>query len=81
MSRCPINGHYLRLHLVTFTLVLALYKNQVHEVCCMQVLDQVKIKSEVDRDVLVNIARTSLRTKLQEDLADLLTEVFMLLFY
>ncbi|ESO97378.1 hypothetical protein LOTGIDRAFT_231565 [Lottia gigantea] len=40
----------------------------------LEVLDQVKITREVDRDTLVQIARTSLRTKVHQDLADLLTE-------
>ncbi|OWF40965.1 T-complex protein 1 subunit zeta-like [Mizuhopecten yessoensis] len=40
----------------------------------LQVLDEVKIKREVDRDTLIQVARTSLRTKVYNDLADLLTE-------
>ena len=38
-------------------------------------LDEQKIPGEVDRDVLINVARTSLRTKVHADLADVLTEV------
>ena len=41
----------------------------------LQVLDQVKISCEIDRDMLIQVARTSLRTKVHNDLADLLTEV------
>ncbi len=38
-------------------------------------LEEIKIQQDIDRDVLINIARTSLRTKVNADLADLLTEV------
>ena len=41
----------------------------------LEVLDEVKVQSNMDRDMLINIARTSLRTKVHPDLADLLTEV------
>ena len=41
----------------------------------LEVLDEVKIQSNMDRDMLINVARTSLRTKVHPDLADLLTEV------
>jgi T-complex protein 1 subunit zeta len=41
----------------------------------LEILEQIKIKQEMDRDILVNVARTSLRTKVHPDLADLLTEV------
>lgn len=41
----------------------------------LEVLDQVKIKREIDRDTLIQVARTSLRTKVYQELADLLTEV------
>lgn len=34
----------------------------------------------MDRDTLVNVARTSLRTKLHSELADLLTEVIFFKF-
>ncbi|XP_060079122.1 T-complex protein 1 subunit zeta-like [Ylistrum balloti] len=40
----------------------------------LKVLDDVKVKREVDRDMLIQVARTSLRTKVYNDLADLLTE-------
>ena len=40
----------------------------------MEVLEQIRVKTDIDRDVLINVARTSLRTKVQEELADVLTE-------
>ena len=41
----------------------------------LEVLEEVKIKREMDRDTLVQVARTSLRTKVHQELADLVTEV------
>lgn len=41
----------------------------------LEVLEEVKVKREVDRDILVQVARTSLRTKVHQELADLLTDV------
>merc|ERR1711959_825072 len=38
-------------------------------------LDKFKIDKEVDRELLISVARTSLRTKVHKDLADLLTEI------
>jgi T-complex protein 1 subunit zeta len=38
-------------------------------------LEAVKVSKEVDRDTLIQVARTSLRTKVHRELADLLTEV------
>ena len=38
-------------------------------------LEEIKVAKKMDRDTLVNVARTSLRTKLHTQLADLLTEV------
>ena len=38
-------------------------------------LEDVKVSKEMDRDTLVNVARTALRTKLEFDVADILTEV------
>lgn len=38
-------------------------------------LEEVKVTKEMDRETLVNVARTSLRTKVHTELADLLTEV------
>uniref|UniRef100_A0AAY4BT95 Uncharacterized protein n=1 Tax=Denticeps clupeoides TaxID=299321 RepID=A0AAY4BT95_9TELE len=40
----------------------------------LEVLEEVKITKEMDRETLVNVARTSLRTKVHNELADLLTE-------
>ncbi|KAJ8312577.1 hypothetical protein KUTeg_009950 [Tegillarca granosa] len=40
----------------------------------LQVLDEVKISKEIDRDTLIQVARTSLRTKVHSELADVLTE-------
>ncbi|XP_071094069.1 T-complex protein 1 subunit zeta-like [Haliotis cracherodii] len=40
----------------------------------LEVLDEVKIERTIDRDTLVQVARTSLRTKVHQELADLLTE-------
>jgi len=39
-----------------------------------QVLEQIKVQKEMDRATLVDVSRTSLRTKVHSDLADLLTE-------
>ena len=33
------------------------------------------MKKQMDREVLINVAQTSLRTKVNQELADLLTEV------
>ncbi len=41
----------------------------------MEVLEKIKVSKDMDRDTLINVARTSLRTKVHNDLADLLTEV------
>lgn len=38
-------------------------------------LEEVKVAQEMDRETLLNVARTSLRTKVHKELADLLTEV------
>lgn len=40
----------------------------------LQVLDTLKVVSEMDRDTLIKVARTSLRTKVQQELADLLAD-------
>ena len=40
-----------------------------------KVLEDIKVTKKMDRDTLINVARTSLRTKLHSELADLLTEV------
>ena len=47
---------------------------------CVKVLEEIKVSKEMDRDTLINVARTSLRTKLHSELADLLTEVYILFF-
>lgn len=41
----------------------------------LKVLKQLKITREINRDVLIDVARTSLRTKVHQNLAQLLTEV------
>lgn len=41
----------------------------------MAALEEVKVTREMDRETLINVARTSLRTKVHKELADLLTEV------
>lgn len=41
----------------------------------LEVLENIKVQSKIDRDVLINVARTSLRTKLSKDIADHLTEI------
>lgn len=38
-------------------------------------LEELKVTREMDRETLINVARTSLRTKVHAELADLLTEV------
>uniref|UniRef100_A0ACB8ECY2 T-complex protein 1 subunit zeta n=1 Tax=Sphaerodactylus townsendi TaxID=933632 RepID=A0ACB8ECY2_9SAUR len=40
----------------------------------LQVLEQVKVTKEMDRETLIDVARTSLRTKVHAELADILTE-------
>lgn len=41
----------------------------------LAVLEEVKVTKEMNRETLINVARTSLRTKVHTELADLLTEV------
>jgi len=41
----------------------------------LEVLNDVKVESKMDRDTLVNVARTSLRTKTPRELSDNLTEI------
>lgn len=41
----------------------------------LQVLESMKIPVNLERDMLINIAKTSLRTKVHHKLADLLAEV------
>lgn len=40
----------------------------------LKVLDEVNVSKEMDRETLINVARTSLRTKVHAELADILTE-------
>ncbi|XP_056412465.1 T-complex protein 1 subunit zeta [Hyla sarda] len=40
----------------------------------LKVLDELKVSKEMDRETLINVARTSLRTKVHAELADILTE-------
>uniref|UniRef100_A0A6I8SZU7 Chaperonin containing TCP1 subunit 6A n=1 Tax=Xenopus tropicalis TaxID=8364 RepID=A0A6I8SZU7_XENTR len=44
------------------------------KVKALEVLEQVKVSKEMDRETLINVARTSLRTKVHAELADILTE-------
>ena len=37
-------------------------------------MESFKVANEMDRDTLINVAKTSLRTKLRAELADVLTE-------
>lgn len=46
----------------------------------LAVLEEVKVSQEMDRETLINVARTSLRTKVHTELADLLTEVSKQIF-
>ena len=41
----------------------------------LTVLDSVKLTRPIDRDTLIAVARTSLRTKVPQKVADLLTNV------
>jgi len=43
----------------------------------LEVLDNMKVDSKMDRDTLINVARTSLRTKTPKELADNLTEIIV----
>lgn len=38
-------------------------------------MEKIKVSRDMDRDALINVAKTSLRTKVHAELADLLTEV------
>uniref|UniRef100_A0A646QE49 Tcomplex1z n=1 Tax=Hemiscolopendra marginata TaxID=943146 RepID=A0A646QE49_9MYRI len=42
---------------------------------CLETLDSLKINSSADKEMLSNVARTSLRTKVHSELADLLADV------
>jgi len=41
----------------------------------LEVLNEVKVESKMDRDTLINVSRTSLRTKTPKELSDNLTEI------
>jgi T-complex protein 1 subunit zeta len=41
----------------------------------LEFLEQIKVSREMDRETLIDVARTSLRTKVHAELADVLTEV------
>merc|ERR1712086_255945 len=41
----------------------------------IECLDNFKIEKEVDRELLISVARTALRTKVHAELADILTEI------
>lgn len=41
----------------------------------LEVLDEITIKKEMKRDILLEVARTSLQTKVHAELADVLIEV------
>ena len=41
----------------------------------LQVLEEVKVSKEMDRETLLQVAGTSLRTKLSAKMADIVTEV------
>ena len=41
----------------------------------LEVLDEMKVDIKMDRDTLINVARTSLRTKTPRELSDNLTEI------
>ena len=43
----------------------------------LEILESIKVSQEINRDILISVARTSLRTKVHPQLADLLTEVMV----
>eukprot|EP00069_Balaena_mysticetus_P020520 bmy_02915T0 len=47
---------------------------EVAKIKALEVLEQVKIKKEMKREILLDVARTSLQTKVHPQLADVLTE-------
>jgi T-complex protein 1 subunit zeta len=48
---------------------------EVARVKALEILESAKSKKKIDRDTLINVARTSLKTKLHGEMADLLTAV------
>ncbi|XP_015314031.1 T-complex protein 1 subunit zeta-2 isoform X7 [Bos taurus] len=47
---------------------------EIAKIKALEVLEQVKIKKEMKREILLDVARTSLQTKVHPQLADVLTE-------
>ncbi|XP_006832380.1 PREDICTED: T-complex protein 1 subunit zeta-2 isoform X2 [Chrysochloris asiatica] len=47
---------------------------EVAKTKALEVLEEVKVKKEMKREILLDVARTSLRTKVHVELADMLTE-------
>ncbi|XP_072795039.1 T-complex protein 1 subunit zeta-2 isoform X1 [Vicugna pacos] len=47
---------------------------EVAKIKALEVLEEVKIKKEMKREILLDVARTSLQTKVHPELADVLTE-------
>jgi len=47
---------------------------EIAKIKALEVLDTLKVEQDVDKEILTGVARTSLRTKVHADLADLLTE-------
>eukprot|EP00794_Sanderia_malayensis_P013712 gene13712-15140_t len=50
---------------------------ELAKVKALEVLEEVKVENNIDRDTLINVARTSLRTKVSKDIADHLTEIIV----
>uniref|UniRef100_A0A4X2L1F9 Chaperonin containing TCP1 subunit 6B n=1 Tax=Vombatus ursinus TaxID=29139 RepID=A0A4X2L1F9_VOMUR len=51
------------------------------KVKALEILEEIKIEKEMTREILLDVARTSLRTKVHAELADVLTEnVFSMLY-
>ena len=48
---------------------------ELAKVKSLEILDSMRVRIGTERHMLINVARTSLRTKVKQDLADLLTEV------
>ena len=42
-----------------------------------QILEKIKVVQDIDREVLLNVARTSLNTKVDKEIAEILTEVWL----
>ncbi|KAB0357211.1 hypothetical protein FD754_001367 [Muntiacus muntjak] len=50
---------------------------EIAKIKALEVLEQVKIKKEMKREILLDVARTSLQTKVHPQLADVLTELVL----